>query len=87
MPQKSNNTDDTIYMFVDYYQNNLWGGWFSEHSWWARAVNKLPNIMHLNPTHVCQSAREFMKMHGRKVEFVFSDAVRFLHEVESRTIQ
>jgi len=84
MPHQSNKN---VYFYVDYYQKGLWGGWYSKHSWWERAIpNKIPNIMHSNPAHICELAKKFMRLHGMYVKFVFSDSVRFLHQVESRTI-
>ena len=85
MPNKTSN--DIVYVFIDYYQKGLWGGWLSKHSYWERAIPKnLPNIMHSNPVHICDITTKFMNLHGKKIQFVFSDSVKFLHQVESRTI-
>jgi len=90
MSQVSNNTIDsnnTVYVFIDYFRSSLWGAWFSKHSWCERAIqNKLPNIMNSNPICICETAKQFLRLHGKNISFVFSDAVKFLHQVESRSI-
>lgn len=85
MPQVSNNT---IYVFVDYFRNNLWGAWFSKHSWFEKAIapKSLPNIIHSNPTTICETAKQFLRLHGKNFNFVFADSVKFLHQVESRSL-
>jgi len=84
MPNRS--SIKTVYVFIDYYQKGLWGGWFSKHSWWERVIlpKKLPNIMHCNPIAICEISKKLIR--DKEIEFVFSDSVKFLHQVESRTI-
>ena len=65
-------------VFVDYTANGLWGVWFN-------TMRHFPNVLNPDPVEACITAGELLEAAGKEYEFMFSEAVVFLHCVRSGT--